>query len=452
MGALLISRSIINSLESSIGLKGVREDDEFMLDIFQDRRRTFRLKRTKYKIVTSAKFYFDFASAEIQLPVFGSLQSEFALTLVQHSSSIEYNEKSRYLMKSLGESPFRLNGVQCFEAFLERGDVIDIGFNRIQFLRPRSHLKISEKQNSTANLLTEEIIKSPLNIMIEGETGTGKTTLAKTIHEESDRSGRFIHLNLSSFAPSLIESELFGHVKGAFTGAITEKRGAILEAHKGTLFLDEIDSLSIELQTKLLLFLDNHEVRSVGGNSTQKADVRLIFASGTKMKQLIEQQKMRKDFYYRLTSGVVVALGNLRENPTQIRELCLDFEKQNLTILCEDLIKYYEQCPWPGNIRHLLSHLNKKKILSLGKKMILDHLDHDLLNDKAEALGFEAHQLKSLEEIKMDYCLNVFMKTDKNFVRAAKLLDVSPNTLKALLANRVKFNKLRDHEVVDINL
>ncbi|MDD4975918.1 MAG: sigma 54-interacting transcriptional regulator [Bacteriovorax sp.] len=452
MGALLISRSIIHSLESSIGLKGVREDDEFMLDLFQDRKRVFRLKRTKYKIVTSSKFYFDFALAQIHLPVFGSAQSEFELALVQHSGSFEYNEKSRYLMKSLGESPFRLNGVQCFEAFVERGDVIDIGFNRIQFLRPRGHLKISEKPHFTTDLLSEEMIKSPLNIMIEGETGTGKTTLAKSIHEESARSGRFIHLNLSSFAPSLIESELFGHVKGAFTGAITEKRGAILEAHKGTLFLDEIDSLSIELQTKLLLFLDNYEVRAVGGSATQKADVRLIFASGTKMKQLIERQKMRKDFYYRLTSGVVVTLGNLRDNPIKIREFCMDFEKQNLTILCEDLIKYYQECPWPGNFRQLLSHLNKKKILSLGKKIILDHLDHDLINEKAEALGFEAHQLKSLEEIKMDYCLNIFMKTDKNFVRAAKLLDISPNTLKALLGNRDKLKKSRDHEVVDINL
>jgi transcriptional regulator of acetoin/glycerol metabolism len=452
MGALKVERSIINSLESSIGLKGVREDDEFMLDLFQDRRRTYRLKRTKYKIVTGSQFSFDFTTAEIQLPVFGAAQAVFELSLVQHASSIEYNEKSRYLMKSLSQSPFRLNGVQCFEAFLERGDVIDIGFNRIKFLRPKCHLEISEEANTTPNLLTDEVIKSSLNVMIEGETGSGKTTLAKKIHEESARSGRFIHLNLSSFAQGLIESELFGHVKGAFTGAITEKRGAILEAHKGTLFLDEIDSLTIELQTKLLLFLDNYEVRAVGGSATQKADVRLIFASGTKMKKLIEQQKMRKDFYYRLTSGVVISLSNLRENPAQIRDFCLDFEKENLTILSEDLIRYYEGCPWPGNIRQLLSHLSKKNILSLGKKIILDHLDHDLLNDKAEAIGYEPHQLKPLEEIKMDYCLNVFMKTNKNIMRASKLLDISPNTLKAMLKNLEKSRNLRGHEVVDINL
>jgi len=453
VGAVNIERSVINSLESSIGLKGVREDDEFCLDLFQDRRRTYRLKRTKYKISTSSKFSFDFSSAEIQLPVFESTAAHFELVLVQHFSSAVFNEKSRYLMRSLGRTPFRLNGVQCFEAFLERGDIVDIGFNRIQFLRPKNFLKISELNNSLGQgQLSEEMLKSSLNILIEGETGTGKTTLAKSIHEESGRNGRFIHLNLSSFSPGLIESELFGHVKGAFTGAISEKRGAILEAQKGTLFLDEIDSLTIELQTKLLLFLDSHEVRAVGGSSSLKADVRLLFASGTKIKTLVERQKMRKDFYYRLTSGVVISLPSLRDQPQKIRELSLEFEEKNCIVISEELIDYYRQCPWPGNIRQLTSHLQKKKILSNGKKIVLDSVDHDLLNDKAEALGFETHQLKTLEEIKMDYCLNVYMKADKNFMKASKFLDISPNTLKALLANRNKVSALRSDEIVDINL
>lgn len=447
MGALKNERSVVNSLESSIGLKGVREDDEFLLDLFQDRRRTFRLKRTKYKISTAPKFSFDFTSAEIQLPVFESARSEFELVLVQHFSSNVFNERSRYLMRSLDSTPFRLNGVQCFEAFLERGDTVDIGFNRIQFLRPES----ISNQGQNQSLPPEEIIKSNLNIVIEGETGTGKTTLAKMIHEESGRSGRFVHLNLSSFSPGLIESEVFGHVKGAFTGAITDKRGAILEAHKGTLFLDEIDSLSVELQTKLLLFLDNHEFRSVGGSLPMKVDVRLIFASGTKLKTLIDQQKMRKDFYYRLTSGAVVPLVSLRDQAEKIREICLAYEKNNFIIISSELIDYYQQCPWPGNIRHLTSHLHKKKILSNGKKMTLDRVDYDLLADKLQASGFESHQLKSLEEIKMDYCLNVYMKADKNFLKASKLLDISPNTLKSLLSNREK-QFLRGNKVIDINL
>jgi transcriptional regulator of acetoin/glycerol metabolism len=448
MGALKIERSVINSLETSIGLKGVREDDEFLLDLFQDRRRVFRLKRTKYNITTGPKFSFNYTTAEMQLPVFGLMPAEFEIILVQHNTATSYNEKSRYLMRSLKETPFRLNGVQCFEAFLERGDIVDIGFNRIQFLKPKSLMHLSEEQN----LLSDEMIKSQLNIMIEGETGTGKTTLAKAIHDESERDGRFVHLNLSSFSPSLIESELFGHVKGAFTGAISEKRGAILEANRGTLFLDEIDSLTIELQTKLLLFLDNHEVRAVGGNMAHKADVRLIFASGTKMRVLLDQQKMRRDFYYRLTSGVVISLVSLRDQPHKIKELCSEYEIKNLITFSDELIEFYKQCPWPGNIRQLNSHLQKKRILSNGKKMILDHQDLDLLNFKEDARGFENHQLKTLEEIKMDYCLNVFMKLEKNYLKASKLLDISPNTLKAMLVNRNKIFNLTGHKVVDINV
>ncbi len=447
MGALKNERLVINSLETSIGLKGVREDDEFLLDLFQDRRRTFRFKRTKYKIITGSKFSFNFITGDIQLSVFDSMQAEYELVLIQHFASPVINEKSRYLMRSLGGVPFRLNGVQCFEAFLERGDIVDIGFNRIHFLKPKCFLKIIDEQG----LLSDEMIKSQLNIMIEGETGTGKTTLAKLIHEESGRNGRFIHLNLSSFAPSLIESELFGHIKGAFTGAITEKRGAILEAHRGTLFLDEIDSLSIELQTKLLLFLDGHEVRAVGGNTSQKADVRLLFASGTRLKILIEKNMMRRDFYYRLTSGVVIPLASLRDQPQKIKELCLEFETKNFIIISEELLEYYQQCSWPGNIRQLTSHLQKKKILSNGKKMILDCIDHDLLNGKSEALGFENYQLKSLEDIKMDYCLNVFLKLDKNYLKASKLLDISPNTLKSLLANRNKKLVLRNDKIGDVD-
>lgn len=447
MGELKIERSVTHALENTIGLKGVREDDQFSMELFQESKQVHRLKRTKYRIITASKFEFNFKTSEISLPVFGSTPAEFELVLIPDFRSRNFNEKSRYLMRSLSNHPFRLNGVQCFEAFLERGDLVDIGFNRIHFLKPKNLYLIEENQE----YLTEEIVRSSLNIMIEGETGSGKTTLARKIHQASERGGRFIHLNLSSFSPSLIESEIFGHVKGAFTGAISEKRGAILEAHRGTLFLDEIDSLSIELQTKLLLFLDSLEVRAVGGNSTQKADVRLIFASGSRLKQLVESEKMRRDFYYRLISGVVICLPSLRDNPKVIKELCQKYESENYVILSDELIAFYQECSWPGNIRQLMSHLNKKKILSLGKKIVLDNIDNDLLYENEDSL-WRSFNMKPLEEVKMDYCLNVFIRSDKNYAKSSKILDISPNTLKALLANREKLISLRSDKVVDVDI
>jgi len=441
MGERKLERTIPYNLESSIGGRGVREDDEFILEALQEKKKMYRLKRFRYLIKTSKEFSFDSTSGELNLPVFDKEFHAFELVLIKHFCSTAYDERSRYLFRSLGQTPFRINGILSFEAFVERGDTIDIGYNRLHFPKPQPKIKLVTEEN----VLTDEMIRSSLNVMIEGETGTGKTTLARKVHEESRRQGNFVHLNLSSFSPGLIESELFGHVKGAFTGAVTEKKGAILEAHKGTLFLDEIDSLTMELQTKLLLFLDNQEFRAVGGNSPVQSNVRLIFASGTPLKTLVIEGKMRRDFYYRLTSGIVMGLDNLRSHPEKIQEFCLEFERKQFCVLSEELLKFYVQCPWPGNYRQLSSHLHKKKILSGGKKLVLDHSDYSLKED-TNVIGQAYNEWKTLEEIKVDYCATVFDKSEKNISRASRILDISPNTLKAMLV------KSRGEEIVEIDV
>lgn len=442
MEALRQDRTIGPDLDSTIGHNGVRENDEFIMDIFQERKKSFKLNRTHYKISCGSKFEFDFSRSIITLPYFGAHAGHYELKLVVSDHSTGHCTKSRYLVRSLGQKPFRLNGIHCFEAFLERGDVLDIGFNRIHF--PRAVFKILDK-----TILSTKIIKSPIAVLIEGETGTGKTTLAKKIHEESDRHGRFVHLNLSAFSPSLIESELFGHVKGAFTGAVNSKRGAILEAHKGTLFLDEIDSLSTDLQTKLLLFLDNYEVRAVGGESSVMANVRMIFASGSKLTARVEEKKMRKDFYYRLQAGCSVYMDNLRNNPEHIRQLCLNFENSEAVVLDIELLNFYLTCLWPGNIRQLLSHLNKKKILSDGRKLIFDELDKELLFGQTSMESLEENSIFPLEKIKMEYCHKVYLKLDRNLSKTAKSLELCQNTLKAYLNK--KENVLRSDKVIHVN-
>ena len=442
MEALRQVRMIGPDLDSTIGHNGVRESDEFILDIFQERKKSFKLNRTKYKIICGQQFEFDFSQAIITLPVFGKQKGHFELELIGSNQTTGHCEKSRYLFRSLGQQSFRLNGIHCFEAFLERGDVLDVGFNRIHF--PRTDSQVLDDQ-----ALSLKIIQSPIAVLIEGETGTGKTTLAKKIHDKSGRRGRFVHLNLSAFAPSLIESELFGHIKGAFTGAINSKRGAILEAHKGTLFLDEVDSLSTDLQTKLLLFLDNYEVRPVGGESSVAADVRMIFASGSKLLKKVEEKSMRKDFYYRLQAGCSVHLESLRNKPERIRELCLNFEKKEAVVFDKELMNFYTTCLWPGNIRQLLSHLIKKKILSDGKKIVFDDLDKELLFGKNDFDKIDENSIYPLEKIKVDYCHKVFLKMDRNISKTAKSLELSQNTLKAYLNK--KDGELRSDKVIHVN-
>jgi hypothetical protein len=247
---------ILRNLESI----GTRENDRFLIEPFMEKKKTHHLNRTKYFFKFSEKYEANYIKAEFLLPNYNHYEGEFELNLHTISSNSENNKKiERYCFKSLTHNPFKINGNYSLESFVERGDCIEIGFNKIFFEKDtKSNVEANELLN-----LNESSLQSSIPILIEGETGTGKTRLAKQIHEKSGRAGNFIHLNLSSFSTSLLESELFGHIKGAFTGALFSKKGALLEAHKGTLFLDEIDSLSLDLQTKLLLFLDNLDLEQL---------------------------------------------------------------------------------------------------------------------------------------------------------------------------------------------
>jgi hypothetical protein len=189
MSIAIKTRKWGKELSASIGLNGVREGDEFIIEVFQERTKKFILNRTKYTLMTAPKFDVDYIQSKIVLPVYGMSDSKFEIELVMDGSSIVHNENSRYLIKSLSGSPFRINGNYSFEAYLERGDLIDIGFNQIRFL------KTSTKEfGKKLPMPSENILKSTIPILLEGETGTGKTTMAREIHSESNRSGRFVHL------------------------------------------------------------------------------------------------------------------------------------------------------------------------------------------------------------------------------------------------------------------
>jgi transcriptional regulator with PAS, ATPase and Fis domain len=389
--------------------QGLRLGDELELFPALGRKKVILLNRTRYEILSSKELtHARLGSCIIELPEMSEHNYHLELILLKAHSEKELGNESRYLLRSINNTPFRINGVFSFECFLERGDVLDFGYHKVKMTNTSS-LHQKNNQISEISNLNPRVLKSEISVLIEGETGTGKTRLAQIIHKESGRSGRFVHLNLSSFSKNLIESELFGHKKGAFTGAVTDKCGAIEEANYGTLFLDEIDSLSTELQTKLLLFLDNGSYRQVGGEGAHKSKVRVLFASGSNLKKLIAVDKMRKDFYYRISDGVMINLPPLRDNPDLIKTLCRNFALDHNYYLSENLVDFYTKFKWPGNIRQLLSHLKKKIILEGGDKLVWHECDDRLkLQDELMPSLEEECEVISMEAIKKNYAVKVF--------------------------------------------
>ena len=241
-------------------------------------------------------------------------------------------------------------------------------------------------------------------------------------------------MNLSAFCPSLVESEIFGHKKGAFTGAFNDKRGALLEAREGTLFLDEIDSLPKSVQTKLLLFLDHKRVRPVGSSLEYPAPTRLIFAAGRSCSALVESGEFRADFYFRLQTGVILKLQSLREQPERVVELCQQFCSENQVTITKTLVDLYCRYPWPGNVRQLMSHLTKKTQLSAGKKLIFDRFDEDLLKHQSlERVLPESDGLLPMKKLKKIYIEMAYQRMSGNIGATAKALGLSQNTIRTSL-------------------
>ncbi len=274
-----------------------------------------------------------------------------------------------YVLRSASREYFECNGTLVKHVLLQDGDRVKSDENILIF-----HKKHSEKLSDTR---LEKIAQTKSRVLFQGETGIGKSYHARKLHDLSGRRGKFVQLNLSTFSESLLESEIFGHEKGAFTGAYKEKLGGIELAKDGTLFLDEIDSLSKNIQLKLLLFLDNHKFRRVGAEREKSSNARLVFASSRKIDRLHKENIFRSDFYYRLDSSFIINLDPLREKKEKIQEICFAFEKKHQLSIDRKLISFYQTLSWPGNIRQLLNHLEKKYLFSK-RRFSYDELDQKL--------------------------------------------------------------------------
>jgi DNA-binding NtrC family response regulator len=288
-----------------------------------------------------------------------------------------------------------------------------------------------------------QVAASNSNVLISGESGTGKELIARAIHDRSPRASKpFVAINCAAIPSDLIESELFGHEKGAFTGAYKQNLGKFGFADQGTVFLDEVSSLKLELQAKLLRFLQEREFTRVGGNRTVSVDVRMIAAANTDLLELSQSQRFRADLYYRL-NVVPIDLPPLRQRREDIGLLANHFlskfnqqMNKNITGLSQEVLTLLERYPWPGNIRELENLMERLAVLnSEGGTIRLKDMPYDLLlhNPSLSGDDLDPSRGKGLtqarREFERQFILRVLKNCSWNQTETARLLNVHRNTL-----------------------
>ncbi|MBI3014288.1 MAG: sigma-54-dependent Fis family transcriptional regulator [Candidatus Tectomicrobia bacterium] len=279
--------------------------------------------------------------------------------------------------------------------------------------------------------------QSDATVLIQGENGTGKELIAKTIHRNSHRKARpMITVNCAAIPETLLESELFGHEKGAFTGAISRKTGKFELCHGGTIFLDEIGDMSLLNQSKVLRFLQEREFERVGGNETIQVDVRVIASSNESLVQKMKEKKFRADLFYRLRV-VSIYLPPLRERKVDIPQLTNYFLhkytkkfKKSFRAIDHEAVDLLKNHPWPGNVREL-RHVLEQAVL-MGQGEILSAQDISLepvLPQQTSLIQPSLEHNLTLEELEWEYIQAMLQKTRGNKAKAARLLGISKMTL-----------------------
>jgi transcriptional regulator with PAS, ATPase and Fis domain len=309
--------------------------------------------------------------------------------------------------------------------------------------------------------LTRQVARSNASVLLLGETGTGKELIAKAIHQLSLRgSGPFVRVNCGALTESLLESELFGHVRGSFTGAIANRTGRFEAAHTGTIFLDEINSTTPKLQVKLLRVLQEREFERVGDTATIRVDVRVIAASNRDLQELVDKDEFREDLYYRL-NVVPIHLPPLRQRREDIPELVGHFlniyneENERYVVHIEKKsLEALQEYHWPGNVRELQNVIERAVVMATGDELTCDLLPPAVLGERQprssrirgadlETLTYELVQqglttagpnedslyTKIVNRVERELIAQVMTSCDSVQTKAATKLGINRNTL-----------------------
>lgn len=284
------------------------------------------------------------------------------------------------------------------------------------------------------------VASSDAPVLIMGESGTGKELIARALHEKSPRSGMpYVVVNCATFPENLLESELFGHIKGAFTNALMDKRGLFEEADGGTCFLDEIGDMPISLQVKLLRVLQTSEIRRIGGTTSTFVNVRFVAATNKHLPSMVKSKEFREDLFYRL-HVITINLPPLRDHLDDIPLLAEHFfrkavakSKKDVRCISQEAMDVLASYNWPGNIRQLENTIERAIALTSNKALLVSDIPSEVLN-KADAPN--GPEFPTLAEVKLEYIDEVLRHTNGNQKQAAEILGIDRKTLYRLLKNR----------------